>query len=371
MKPSQVLHLLGQAGLQPPGMLTLAVTGACNLACRHCWVKAGEESSVAHVPLKTLRRLVEEFAVLGGQGLRITGGEPLCHPHWQEILRCACSAGFRAVAIQTNAMLLGDEHAALLRELDFPGLTIQVSLDGAIPRTHDLVRGDGAFRGALQGIGRLVQAGLAGRISIFMTEMRHNLGEIPELLALADGLGIGSVSSGAMVLCGRAAETQALAPPGVEQYLELLERYDHDARFRELYNRLGSVAALEWRIGEPVRQGWCTFIENTYLTPAGRLYPCLMCHADEYSVSGVFEKGLAAALVEGAPLWSALLQISRSRVDEIPQCQECPGKLFCAGGCLGRAWGSCGNRLAADDRCGVRRAVYQRKGTSQKPQADT
>jgi radical SAM protein with 4Fe4S-binding SPASM domain len=150
----------------------------------------------------------------------------------------------------------------------------------------------------------------------------------------------------------------------VEQYLSLLERYDRDARFRELYEKIGSVAALEWRKGDAIRRDCCTFIENPYLTPSGRLYPCLLCHADEFSVSGVFEKGLAAALAEGVPLWASLLRISRRRSQEIPECRDCPGKPFCAGGCLGRAWGSCGNLMAADDRCSVRRAIYQRAGNS-------
>jgi radical SAM protein with 4Fe4S-binding SPASM domain len=364
MKPSDVLQQLEQAGLHPPGMLTLAITDACNLACCHCWVRAGEASSHAHVPLETLRRLLEEFAAIGGGGIRITGGEPLCHPHWLDIVQYACSLGFNTVALQTNAMLLRDEHLTALRELDFPGLSIQVSLDGVTARTHDLVRGEGAFSGALQGIMKLVQGGLAGRVSLFLTEMRHNLEEIPELLGFADRMGIGSVSTGSMVLCGRAAEQSLVAPPGVEQYLSLLERYDHDVHFRERYKKIGNVAALEWGSGDSLREGCCTFIENPYLTPSGRLYPCLLCHADEFSVSGVFEKGLAAALAEGITLWSSLLRISRQRSEEIPECRGCPGKPFCAGGCMGRAWGGCGNLLAADDRCSVRRAIYQRADNS-------
>jgi radical SAM protein with 4Fe4S-binding SPASM domain len=189
--------------------------------------------------------------------------------------------------------------------------------------------------------------------------MRHNLGEIPDVLDFADRLGIGSVATGSMVLCGRAAETSLVSPPEAEQYLGLLERYDSDEHFRELYRKIGTVAALEWRSGDAIRQGCCTFIENPYLTPSGRLYPCLLCHADDYSVSGVFEKGFAAALVEGIPLWSSLLQISCARADEITECKDCPGQLSCAGGCMGRAWGSCGSLQSADDRCQVRRKIYQ------------
>jgi radical SAM protein with 4Fe4S-binding SPASM domain len=257
-------------------------------------------------------------------------------------------------------MLLTEEYVAALRELNCRDLSIQVSLDGASSRSHDLVRGAGAFDATLQNLSLLVREGFGESVSIFFTEMNHNLDEIPELLELADRLGIGSVSSGCMVLCGRASATSILAPPREEQYLALLERYDRDPLFRELYGRLGTVAALEWRSGDAIRHDCCSFVENPYLNSSGRLYPCLMCHADEFSVSGVFDKGLAAALVEGVPLWTALLRISRSRADEIPECRDCPGRLRCAGGCMGRAWGSCGDLRAADDRCRARRAIYQR-----------
>lgn len=363
MTPSEFAQQLDTAGLHPPGTLTLAITGACNLACCHCWVKAGETTSAAHLQQETAIRLAEEFAGLGGKGIRITGGEPLCNPGWLNILHRICSLGFTTVTLQTNAMLFTTAHLASLRRLDFPGLTIQISLDGTTPRTHDLVRGHGAFSGVLQGIELLASAGLGKRISLFFTEMRHNLHEIPRLLEVADSMGIGSVSSGAMVMCGRASETSLIAPPGVEQYLALLERYDRDPHFRELYARMGTVAALEWRKGEAMRQECCTFIENPYLTPSGRLYPCLMCHTDDYSVTGVFEKGLTTAFIEGVPLWSSLHRISRCRADEIPGCRECPVQPFCAGGCLGRAWGSCGNIMAPDDRCTTRQAVHRYSGT--------
>lgn len=352
------MEMLQQCGLRPPRTLTIAITGACNLACRHCWVGAGVLSAPGHVSARKLRRVIEEFAALDGEGVRFTGGEPLCHPEWLELMRFTRGIGFRTLSLQTNGMLLKDEHMPALGELDFPGLSIQVSLDGASARTHDLVRGEGAFSGALHGIKMLVQQGLAPRVSVFFTEMRHNLGEIPELLDFADSIGISSVVTGSLVQCGRASETTLVAPPEVAQYLDLLERYDSDSHFRELYEKIGTVAALEWRANDAAHQGCCTFIENPYLTPAGRIYPCLLCHADEFSVTGVYEKGLAAAIVEGVPLWSALLRISRRRSDEIPECRDCPGRLSCAGGCMGRAWGSCGNLLAVDDRCGVRRAIY-------------
>ena len=359
MSPAEALHALEQQGVLAPRTLTVAITGDCNLGCRHCWVEAGKVSSAGHVPLRTLCRLTEEFLELGGEALRITGGEPLCHPAWLDLLGYARSIGVHDVSLQTNGMLFTDEQVAALRALDFPKLTIQVSLDGATAESHDLVRGAGAFDGVMAGIRALVRGGLGPATTIFFTEMRHNLLEIPELLECAAGLGIGTVTTGALVLCGRAAGEGEIAPPEPDQYLQLLRRYEREPGFRKLYEKIGTVSALVWRFSDSPRTGCCTLVENPYLAAHGRMYPCVLCHADGYAVSGVFDKCLAAVYREGAPLWAALMRTSRCRADAIPECRVCPGRLTCAGGCMGRASGSHGDLLAADDRCEVRRSIYR------------
>ena len=346
-------------GLHPPQTLTIAITGACNLSCGHCWVEAGEATSPPHVPTETASRILTEFAHLGGAGVRITGGEPLCHPCWLEILQHARALGLVKIILQTNALLLSTEHVHALRKLDIAELTVQVSLDGACAESHDLVRGSGAFAGAVAGIRRLVDGGLGSHVVIAFTEMRHNLDEIPALLELAAEIGVPSVVTGTLINGGRAKEGPVLAPPAPDQYLRLIERFDGEKRFRDLYEEIGTVAALEWRQGDSRRAECCTFAENPYLTPDGRLYPCLLCHTDHFAVPDVYGKGLTAAFVEAAPLWADLLRLSRRRATELSACTTCPGRLSCAGGCMGRAWGSCGDLLAADDRCDTRRRIYQ------------
>jgi radical SAM protein with 4Fe4S-binding SPASM domain len=359
MIAAETLKIISRAGLHPPRTLTMAITGACNLACRHCWVTAGGNSAAAHVPERTLRRLLEEFVALGGDGVRFTGGEPLCHPAWLQLLQFGRALGLSAISLQTNGMLFTAETVDLLAELDFPQLRLQISLDGATAPAHDLVRGEGAYAGVMAGLRRLAQRGLAPQITIFFTEMRHNLEEFPALLQLAAELGIGAVVTGTLVRCGRAAAETDIAPPDLEQYLRLLQRFDTEPAFRELYQKIGTMAALEWRQETTPRGESCTFVENPYLTSTGSLYPCVLCHADAFAVSGVFGKNLAAAFAEGAPLWSTLLATSRRRAEANPSCQECSGRLVCAGGCLGRAWGCFHDLLAADDRCELRRTIYQ------------
>lgn len=356
MKTKRLQKTLRQAGLRYPKTLTLALTKACNLSCSHCWVDADGECSSRQFSRDTAAGLIWEFAELGGEGIRLTGGEPLCHPDWLDLLRLSVAAGFDNVILQTNALLIDDAAVAALRELAFPGFTIQISFDGATAATHDRVRGAGAFESLVQAMRRLIAAGLAPHLSLFFTEMRHNIDEIPALLRLADELGVGSVATGTLVQCGRAADA-LVAPPEPAQYLRLLERYDAEPEFRRLYAKLGTVAALEWRSTSCDRGEACTFVENPYITADGRLYPCVLCHADPYSITGLHDKSLADAFTEGAPLWRQLLDASKCRPDTISRCRECPERSTCGGGCLGRAWGSCGDIMAADDRCELRRAV--------------
>ena len=359
ISPDAAVALLLDHGVRPPEILTFAVTGGCNLACPHCWVEAGTPSSPPHVPGPTVKKVIREFALLGGKGVRFTGGEPLCHPEWLEFVVSARTLGFSSIALQTNGMLFTDQQIDTLRDLDFAGLSLQISLDGVSGASHDLVRGRGAFDQVMEGIHRLAAGGLGPRVTLYFTEMRHNLEEIPALLELAEEVGAGGVVTGTLVASGRGGAGSTVAAPSPEQYLNLLQRFDTDPHFRELYGKLGKVASLEWHKGGADRSEYCTFIENPYLTARGRLYPCVLCHTDEYSVSSVFRKGLAAAYGEGAPRWRDLLEISRTRSETLKQCHDCPGCRSCSGGCMGRAWESCGNLLAVDDRCAVRRTIYQ------------
>jgi radical SAM protein with 4Fe4S-binding SPASM domain len=355
---SQLAELAESAGLRWPRALTLAITGSCNLRCRHCWVEAGLPGAAGHAPLGRALRIVDDFAALGGETIWLTGGEPLSHPDWPTILSHGLAQpSLRSVGIQTNGGLLDEANVSRLRALPAERLCIQVSLDGISPRTHDRVRGVGSFVRVMAGLSRLAAAGLGGRTSVAFTEMRHNMEDIPELLERVDRLGLRGVVGGTLVKDGRAARTK-LEPPTPRQYRELLSRYHADARFRELYEKYGEFSAIEWWKGRLTAGGErCTFIDHPYVTAGGTIHPCRLCHADDFAIPGAFERPLRAALGEGIPRWSRLLQLSRVRSASLPQCQACEARLHCAGGCMGRAHAVHGSLAAVEDRCELRRAV--------------
>ena len=65
-----------------------------------------------------------------------------------------------------------------------------MSLDGATAEVHDAIRGSGAFERAWQAIDRLQRAGMSVRLSLNVTLMRANIGQVREIVALAADRGI-------------------------------------------------------------------------------------------------------------------------------------------------------------------------------------
>jgi len=357
VEANAVLERLAAAGLRAPRSLTVAVTRACNLTCAHCWVESPAEASP--VSPESLRGVVSAFCALGGRELCLTGGEPLAHPRWAEILDRACAEPrLSTVRLQTNGTLLTREAVDRLRGVSGPRLRVQVSLEGATGATHDRVRGAGAFVRVRQGLELLAGAGLAGCTTVAFTEMRHNLEELDQVLALVEDLGLGGVTSAPVVRCGRARASEGLEPPTPDQYRSLLDRYGSDTPFRARADRLGRITALAWLRGlDRSRSEGCTFVENPYLTADGTLFPCVLLHGERYAGREVFTRGLLRALLEAIPRWIEASRVSRRRLAETPECRDCSCQTWCGAGCMGRAWGTHGELLRAEDRCALRRAV--------------
>ena len=357
---AELLNRIAGCGLLTPVMLTLAVTNGCNLKCGHCWPDSRSHIDTPPVPSPVLQRLIQDFADLGLERIIITGGEPFTHPDWLEIVSCCCEQpGFEKVRIQTNATLLNRAIVRALVSLGFEGLSVQVSLEGATAETHDRIRGPGSFERSLRGLRLLTEAGLGEQTLVAFTEMRHNFGELPDLLDLVGSLGIGRLVSATLVPGGRALQTDQITPPEPSQYRSLLDRYHADAHFRARYAELGNIAALEWYAGKSHPSPHvCTCMENPYITGDGRMYPCVLFQADRLAAHNVHERSMEEVIREALPVWAEMKELSRRRPVELKECQSCPGRPHCGGGCMGRAYAAHGTPMSVEDRCDLRRAVY-------------
>lgn len=363
-----------ESGLSLPQSLTLMVTRACNLSCRHCLLDCRPQTSAAPVPAPVLFRIIDEFTELGGNQINLTGGEMLSHPDWLDILRYACShTALKAVCMQTNATLLTPDHIDKLLSLPLDKLTIQVSLDGASAQTHDLVREPGNFVLAWRGLSLLVAAGLAPKILIAFTEMAHNMDELPQLLELVDQLGISRLVSGTIIKGGRAARSPAIALPTPSQYRAIISRYQQEISFKECCDQKACISVIEWLKGHEqhnpdVRMDAGDYIRTMFINAEGMLYPSVMLLHDEYAEGNAHHRPLSTLITAGLPRWCELPRIRRQRYESLAQCRECAGRSHCAGGCMGRAHAVSGDLMQPEDRCELRKTVYhQHKNNDRLP----
>ncbi|MFH1113425.1 MAG: SynChlorMet cassette radical SAM/SPASM protein ScmF [Pseudomonadota bacterium] len=176
----------------PLGRLYFYVTGGCNLRCRHCWIEPqyqGEGKSFPFLDVDLFASIIAQAKPLGLLGIKLTGGEPLIHPHILEILRIVQERKLELV-VETNGTACTreiSEHIAACGNA-----FVSVSLDGVDPAVHEWIRGvKGSRRAALEGIRNLVEAGISPQI--IMTVMRRNVGEMEALIRSAETLGAGSV----------------------------------------------------------------------------------------------------------------------------------------------------------------------------------
>ena len=80
-----------------PLEIIIEITGRCRQVCPYC-----TGPRIPDVPLKDIKASLDEASKLGVRAIRITGGEPLLHPHIREILTYTKAKKFKII-LNTSA----------------------------------------------------------------------------------------------------------------------------------------------------------------------------------------------------------------------------------------------------------------------------
>ena len=188
MKP----QITNQTGLCTLDTLYFYLTEGCNLACRHCWMGPRFDATGNHyptLPIELFEMAIREAKPLGLSGVKLTGGEPLLHPHFTRFLDVVQREGLK-LTIETNGLLCTPEIAAEIAKI--PSRFVSVSIDGTDAATHEWVRGvPGSFNAACQAVRNLVAAGI--KPQVIFTIMRINAAQIDAIVTMVEALGAGSL----------------------------------------------------------------------------------------------------------------------------------------------------------------------------------
>ena len=145
--------------------LRVSLTAACNYACTYC-VPDGKRLQAAAMELssdemvKAIRLLIESAGI---EKLRITGGEPLLSPKFDDVLPRVMDLGLDDVSLTTNGQLL-PRKADLIKA---SGLErINISLDTLDADRFRAIARSGDLATVLTGIEDMLEAGLRVKVNM-------------------------------------------------------------------------------------------------------------------------------------------------------------------------------------------------------------
>ncbi|MCX5776647.1 MAG: radical SAM protein [Candidatus Firestonebacteria bacterium] len=163
-------------GQRAPVILNWAVTGKCNLRCKHCYGSYGRVQN-EELSFEEARKLVDDAAKAGTRRMTLEGGEPLVRPDICELIEYIHSKGIE-MSICTNGVLLPKFAERIKDKIDL----VVFSLDG-IEERHDDLRGKESFKAVMEAADTAVKYGM--RSLFFTCLIDENINDIDFVLKTA------------------------------------------------------------------------------------------------------------------------------------------------------------------------------------------
>lgn len=350
------------------------LTYACNLQCQHCWIGGPEEREYDQLSDEGIWKAVNSVIAAKPVVVCLSGGEPLLHPRFGDIVTNLLRADCRLL-VETNATLVTPALIDIIEQADAcPGkILFLVSLDGTEPQ-HDAVRGVGAFRSAIEGMQLLRSRDIPFEVQCTLNGI--NVGCISDVTALAvNELGTRRLKFGFTYCIGSAqANWDALrlepeeSTKAVELVLETMVKYPGRVFLKAVPGEL-PVSVL-FRLRNAVSKCLITNCHFPLLgiLPDGTITICTLTrHDPQLDFGNITQKPLWD--VWESPVLESLRNVQESRsISGI--CARCIFLSRCAGGCRALAYQQYGSFSSAFPACqaladrGLFPKTYVRQTTS-------
>ena len=168
------------------------LTNDCNLKCRHCYINPKfqqNSKSCDFLPTDLFEKIINQAIPLGLKGIKLTGGEPLLHPEFEQLVDFTQQSNL-SLTVESNGCLMTPPLANKIARSIRP--FISISLDSTNVETHEWLRGvKGSFEAAVQGIRYCTEAGIPTQI--IMSLVQRNKNHIDDMIRWAERMGCESV----------------------------------------------------------------------------------------------------------------------------------------------------------------------------------
>ncbi len=334
--------------------VTIYLTHACNLECRHCYLSAGRPLS-NELNADDWLLILDKLRDLGVNYVYLLGGEPMLlirRGGLLEIISHAKDLGLY-VSMSTNGMLIDRENALLLKSAGLD--QVQVSLDGPNPAVNDVIRGFGSFDKAVRAVNVFREVGVA--VSLSYTVISDNAYYVVDMVRLTERLGVSVLSFIRVQEFGRARENGltldgGLARAAINDLLRvktgvklvlngfrfsLGDLYEAYRKSREGLNALRIINYSTCPAGG----------SRFAIDSDGGIYGCELLMSSEFHEGNALKDDLKI-------IWRDGFGSFRERnYAEIKPCNSCPMADLCNAGCAARSFSTFGSVDSPDPYCPV------------------
>lgn len=329
--------------------VTWAVTGGCNLKCRHCFLSA-PGAKYGELSTDDCFKIIDDLAACGVTNIGITGGEPLFRKDIRLIIQRIIEKGIVISGIATNGTLLTDSFLDFLDSIDCHP-EIKMSYDG-VNGWHDWLRGiPGSERLLLSSYQRLKQRGFRSGTS--MTVHKGNIRDIFDTLEKMVEYG-SSLFKASKVFdvgeWGTFGDGMGVSDKELfEAYLDTIEKlyttYPEGMPLNIILNRFIRIenGQIDYRL-LPVQVPCKSFgnlhacesmFRRFHISGDGSIQPCLVMSSVEEQhnkLPHIHIDGLVSCMNNPDFLRIAAIKV-QDIYDHNPQCNDCKFSCYCGGGC--------------------------------------
>lgn len=324
------------------------ITGRCNYNCLHCFNASDNSRLQSEYTLEEAEKLIEEAEKCGINAITLTGGEPMLHPHFMDIVQKIYAHGMYVESLTTNGYFLTQEILDALKKIGCRPL-IKISFDGI--GHHDWLRNrKGAEADALRAIRLCIENEFPVRAQTNVH--RLNVDSMLPTARLLNDLGVDEMR------IIRTTESPRWLKNAGDACLTLQEYFDRMIAFLQAYTKSGCKMDIDiWQLVQlhPYLKSFhpsainCTEEKYRDSLPVcrgnrgmaavganGHLYPC-------HQMSGYYEQhhwflgnvktdGLQKCLKESSYLQTVCTTV-RELAEHNKKCAQCQWFKYCCGGC--------------------------------------
>jgi len=357
--------------------MNLQITGRCNYNCMHCFNAKDNAPLQSELSLEQLNKLFDECEQCGVFAFTITGGEPLSHPNYKEIIESIYKRGMFVFDLNTNGFFITQEHLDWMKSIKYNPL-IKISFDGL--GFHNWMRGSSlAEERTLKAIKLCIDNGF--NVNVQMNVNIRNLDSIVPSLIMLDKMGVKETRLIKTTTAPRWLKNSNGESMSLEQYfdamLEITTKYLSEPRNMELVGWLlfhidpkrkyYNLNPVECRKGDyhdtyPLCRGVKQMIA---VGSNGNVFPCMQSQGwyEEHKMywGNILTDGLENILKD-SKYWNLISLTNVDRFKAGSSCKSCKYLLVCAGGCPAIAQLTSGDILLPDQS----KCIFFKKGYYQK-----